>query len=273
MDSDTISAVANCVMAFGTVTSLGFVGYQIRAARKEFFSQNERTSMEKAVDLARYYQEELLSRQIIIQHVFEDVGLNSMVDDLDLMGMCEFDPEELSELSKGKKNFIEEYTELSKSDKIATAYRNYLAIDQSQGELNLKVDITNHTEEDKEIANEMALKIVNSKMNEKYLHNFWCMAFDFLNKLEFFSMNFKSKLADEEVLYQSLHQTYIAAVKILYVEIARMNAQPEDKYYTNIITLFNNWKDKYMRYVEVVKKNKYDAKKSGIHSGKEYRCQ
>ena len=62
-----------------------------------------------------------------------------------------------------------------------------------------------------------------------------------LNDLEFFAMHFTHKTADETVVFQSLHQTYIEIVGDLYYNIARCNQPTEGKYYTNVIELYEKW--------------------------------
>ena len=46
------------------------------------------------------------------------------------------------------------------------------------------------------------------------------------------------------MLYHSLHQTFISNVWLLYFYICKSNLTNEDKYYTNLIWLFNLWKDR-----------------------------
>jgi hypothetical protein len=60
-------------------------------------------------------------------------------------------------------------------------------------------------------------------------------------------MYFNSGSADDDVIYQSLHQTFFKAVWILYYDIAKRNTDGKDKYYTNIISTYNRWKSIYMR--------------------------
>lgn len=55
-------------------------------------------------------------------------------------------------------------------------------------------------------------------------------------------MSCRYGLADEEMLYQSLHQTYISQVRLLYFYICVNNTTNEDNVYTNLIWLFNVWK-------------------------------
>lgn len=65
-----------------------------------------------------------------------------------------------------------------------------------------------------------------------------------LNVLEYFSMYLVTGVADESVVYQSLHQTFFRIVRMLYSWIAGMNKNPKDKYYTNIIALYKTWNEK-----------------------------
>ena len=62
-----------------------------------------------------------------------------------------------------------------------------------------------------------------------------------LNKLEVMAMYFNTNVANEKVVYQSLHQLYFAIIKVAYVKIARVNVNEKDKYYTNVIELFRKW--------------------------------
>jgi len=65
-----------------------------------------------------------------------------------------------------------------------------------------------------------------------------------LNKLEWFSMVFQYGIADEDVVYQSLHQMFLSTVNLVYYRIASINVYAPDKFYTNIIWLYNHWQDK-----------------------------
>ena len=62
-----------------------------------------------------------------------------------------------------------------------------------------------------------------------------------LNNMEFFALHFKHKTADESVIYQSLHQTYLRSIPYLYYYIANANSDPSEKLYTNVIWLYEEW--------------------------------
>lgn len=102
-----------------------------------------------------------------------------------------------------------------------------------------------------------------------------------LNDLEWFSMQCRYGVADEKLLYQSLHQTFLAEVQLLYLRISIINTESEDKYYTNIIWLFTKWRKRLIKYREKnqrareranreIEKVKAKAKRAGnsLHRGR-----
>ncbi len=89
---------------------------------------------------------------------------------------------------------------------------------------------------------------------------------DLLNSLEWFSMNLITGVADEETIYQSLHQTYLAVVQELYFFIAKRNTEEHNKYFTNTIKLFKIWaaREHEMKTKESLLGNKYEEKKNKL---------
>lgn len=77
---------------------------------------------------------------------------------------------------------------------------------------------------------------------------------DFLNTLEYFSMAFIQNVADDDVVYQSLHQTFLAMVKYFYFLIVFRNKSVENKYYTNIAELYIKWLKQEQKHKNKVKK-------------------
>lgn len=91
---------------------------------------------------------------------------------------------------------------------------------------------------------------------QKITHYYFEQFTSMMNKLEYFSMTFTTNLADEEVVYPSLHQAFLKIVKYVYPYICHLNSGPSsDKYYTHIIELYNLWKDKYVKDQIVIRKN------------------
>ena len=62
-----------------------------------------------------------------------------------------------------------------------------------------------------------------------------------LNRLEFLCMNISSNAAGSQFIYQSLHQTFLQTIHILSVVMSSKNINNVDKYFTNIIAVYNMW--------------------------------
>ncbi|SET80301.1 hypothetical protein SAMN05443270_1490 [Lacrimispora sphenoides] len=62
-----------------------------------------------------------------------------------------------------------------------------------------------------------------------------------LNRIEHFSMSFNSKLADDKVVYQSLHQALFTLIPYSYIFISSINVNNVDKYYCNTCELYGRW--------------------------------
>lgn len=75
-----------------------------------------------------------------------------------------------------------------------------------------------------------------------------------LNELEHMCMYISTKVADEKYIYNSLHQQFFKAISSLYISISLINVDNKDKFYTNIIDVFNLWKNKYIQYEKNEKK-------------------
>jgi len=90
-----------------------------------------------------------------------------------------------------------------------------------------------------------------------------------LNKLEYFSMSFISGIADEEVVYQSLHQSFFTIVSFFYPSICLFNSKGgKDKYYTNLIELYNIWKKREKKQEKTEKQYKQKMSDETVVSSK-----
>lgn len=91
-----------------------------------------------------------------------------------------------------------------------------------------------------EINKMIALTSSNVKIKDEEIPLFEIIN-DVLNELEVFCINFNSGIADATIVYQSLHQTFFKCVRYLYVYISSRNDKPRDKYFTNLIWVYNDW--------------------------------
>lgn len=79
------------------------------------------------------------------------------------------------------------------------------------------------------------------KEQEKFNSKFPVLVESTLNHLEAICITITSQAAGSEFIYDSLHQTFLKTIKILAVLIAANNNNNVDKYFSNIIQVYNMW--------------------------------
>lgn len=218
--------------------SLAFVGYQSYLMRKAYRNPLHADRIKRAIELAEYYRVEILPNTTFIATLFSILKINERIKNIkeinaplyftstesaQLIGqdvidevmniVCHPDIMALSLVNGIQKTDIrvirenEYFLELAQ-DEDSTQFETYVAIKES--ELSLKIE-------------------------------------GVLNKLEYFSMNFVSGVADESVIYQSIHQSFLSNVMLLYCWISKVNTSNCDKFYTATIWLFNKWLEEAIR--------------------------
>lgn len=160
---------------------------------------------EKAIDMAKYFMEEILTGLTILEIQYKKEGIDGLIKKYKFFEFEDFDLEELKSLFSNQ-----EIQEISK-----------------------KINDTKIT-----------LKNSNGESLEVSIISF---ASDLLNKLEYMCMSITSGVADDSYIYDSLHQTFLSTVQLLYVHIAERNINEKDKFYRNVIKVYNKWKNKYLK--------------------------
>lgn len=211
-------------------------------------SKSERAKMkndrvEKAINLSEYYKDNILTEVAALRFVFRESGIKEILLKIKSNDMKNFDSNELCELLSDAD--IKKLTEIMHSDKMAKCI---LVADRVFGyELGIDrcVDVIEGENGEKEVllnTEEVLRKFMSQIVNK------------LLNNMEYFSMNFTHKVADESVVFQSLHQTYLEAVQLLYYDISRNNRADGMQFYTNIVELYKIWYNKNKRNCENVVK-------------------
>jgi hypothetical protein len=201
----------------------------------------------------------ILEGNALMANVFHFTGLEEYVKDCICLGEIKsFDREELERLLSGKGVRPEEfYKRINDVDpfvilncRLASTY----SAQERESVLKDSVEVDPETGERK-------LK------NAPFILNYFGQErANLLNQLEWFGMNCRYGLADEELLYQSLHQTYLNIVWVLYPFISRSNTCNEDKHYTNVAWLFDKWYGRLCGIKEKAekKKKKYQRKMDSV---------
>lgn len=246
-----------------TISSAIFVATQAYLFKKDYKVRNAVSSTEKAINLSQYYKDNILSNTSYLFSLFRAIGIEEKLRKIDFLQLVEFDEEELGELLSEKdieeieeklnnidvnlliraRNLLNNSTkdEYIESNLLSLSQRMLNSIDESaatkvEGDVNKFINV-----KAKKVKTEVLMEMKTTLYKDEFID----VVSNTLNNMEYFAMHFNHNIADEEVVYQSLHQSYLRLVKMLYYYIAKQNKSGKDKYFTNIIALYTSWNKRY----------------------------
>lgn len=97
---------------------------------------------------------------------------------------------------------------------------------------------------------------------QKFDSSFAFLVENTLNKLEAICINISSQAAGSQFIYESLHQMFLSTIEILSIKISGSNTNNVDKYYMNIISVYNMWNKQKQK--DIKKLNKTNKKISKL---------
>ncbi len=249
--------VTNLFIIFGVVVALWqYIIYsrtEIEQRNKEIYEM-DRCAIQKAIDLAEYYKDNIIEKYTIIKNVYNKVGVTEIIDNIPTDKMIRFDNDELKSNIKAKD--IEKIKNAKINEDIIDILASMCILDE---EWRTFIDEIATTDED---GNRCKHYGINS---EAAVYKFGKILQQLMNDLEYFAMHFTKNTADESSVYQSLHVGYIRIVRALYYDISSRNSgKAAEKYYTNIIELYHTWSE----YSEKQVNEENDAKSKAIRCGK-----
>lgn len=217
-------------MIAGVVTfvSIIFLCLQVLLFISDYKHRNLRLQKEYALELANRYADDILENISFLVSV-----MNTCLGNDDINSLCNNSKDKL-------KLFTKEESEKIISEKILSFYSietTTLNIEMIKRSFTLHPEIYKNFRIIEE-------KIPEEKEIEYYIFFYFGIMDDTLNKLEAFAMALNENVAEELLLYPSLHQTFLKAVKLFYPRFVKRNHSSCHKYYTNIIKLFNLWEDR-----------------------------
>lgn len=183
--------------------------------------------VQRAIDLSEYYKDNILHYYPAIKYIFKATGISDIIEKVKIDEMETFDYTEL--LKRFTKEDIDKLKELQNSSKFAETAIKAIVIYGLNDKFTFEV--IQPTESDSAAIVAYVSNLVDS----------------LLNNMEFFALHFAHKTADETVVYQSLHQTYLEIVQYMFYDIANRNTDPANMYYTNIIWLFREWRNEHTK--------------------------
>ena len=105
-------------------------------------------------------------------------------------------------------------------------------------------------------------QLLKTKYNEtertRFNSNFSILVETTLNHIEAVCINISSKAAGSQFIYDSLHQSFLNIIEILSIKISKRNYNNVDKYFINVIEVYNMWNKQ--KNKDIQKFNKTQAK-------------
>ena len=190
-----------------------FIGLIITAIWSVHQYNKNRSSkqQEKAADIAKDFADNLVERMGLITHVLSyNKEIQNIMQKLDISKLNQFTEIEIKEILNNN-NLIIAFLRLINSKKTQKKYK------------------------------ELLNKQYSNKEQEKFDSYFPLLVENTLNKLETSCINISSKAAGSQFIYESLHQMFLSTIEILAIKISITNTNNIDKYYTNIISVYNMW--------------------------------
>lgn len=243
MDWVAVQAVGAWVGALGAIGALVFFSIQtISLARQtkslvdsyRFDSQWRRNN--KSAELALFYAQSVLPLITYCSSVLEKTDIYPRLKSISPKRMARFNSTELKEVF-GSDEDIERLVKESVKKLNPDAFIS----ERRLVPLGFRDELVERllSQEEQGAAEEEELKVALQR-------EFGSVTTILLNDLEYFSMCINSGIADGDILYPSLHQTYFKMISIFYFRIASHNTSMKDKFYTHIIQLSTSWKERFV---------------------------
>ncbi len=211
MESQEIFIYGISLSNWGTwITLIGLIFTAIWSMHQYIKSRNL-SQQEKASLIAQDFANNLIERMSLISDVLmKNQEVQKTIKILDENNISQFTRIEAKEIFDNE-NCFEGFSKILKSKKTQQRYNKILS------------------------------ENYNNKEKEKFDSNFNVLVSNTLNQLEAICISISSEAAGSQFIYESLHQMFLSTIEILYLKISDSNRNNVDKYYTNVISVYNMW--------------------------------
>lgn len=225
-----------------------------------------RKQQEKAALIAKEFNNGLLLKCGIVTMVYKKSKLYTILNSHQEYN--NFKNFTISELQKiYDHNLPSIYRDLEKKENLDNIY--YEILDKRLNHQNLKTESKNEEKNKNTTSSNNNLKYSYEEIEKLFVFDnknlpfrFATLVDDVLNELEYLCMDISSQAAGSKYIYQSLHQIFFTTIKVLSIEIClRNDGKYADKYYTNIIHVYNEWTNIYKRDLKKENARKQKANK------------
>jgi hypothetical protein len=250
-----ISALAN----IATITGAFLIYKQIKQATKSSDAQlsqanviheesSKHMTIRESVAIAKLFQEKIVTLICIITDIYFSSSLKEFADNrLSDKNIYDFEEKEATALFGP--DCLERHNNalLNLDAKLAYGFLcAHLPNDHSLQSIKIK--------EDGSLDKNQVFEIRSTFFN---------MISDALNTLEWIAMLLNTGAANDDVIYQSLHQKLLPFIRLNYFSISSCNkgSNPVDKFYCNLLELYNRWNSKRLEKlneIELAEKERAD---------------
>lgn len=217
------------VSAFFVISGVVIAIWQYYLSCNESKRNIDVICVQKAIDLSEYYKDNILAYMAPLRYIFDNSGISEILSNIKVTQIEHFDEKELQGFLKK-----DDIKKLKKKQEGKEFFKVVLNANYIYN-LGLNEDLIK-IYQNKE--NDTDLEPIDSEVLSTFLGKLITRV---LNNMEYFSLHFTHNVADESVVYKSLHQTYIKLVWMLYYNIANANPLSPIKFYTNTIELYELW--------------------------------
>lgn len=226
-----------------------FVYQQVKKMNDQLTYDKSVVRRQKALDMSKEFQQLISNELGYVKNSLRNHQYLQFDKDKDISReFYEFDKEEAFRLFNVKSveelNKFIEFNSINKTSLILAYMEKYAVHDEKMMAklMELYKFYSNPENYNKAPQNFPDINQIMTKMAMKFNEN----QLSLMNKLEWMAMHFNSNLADAELVYQSLHQTFLDTVSILYLNIVVLNSKVKnenEQYYQHLTKLYRKWKD------------------------------
>lgn len=208
--------------------------WQYYLSSKSAKTDLEIVQVQRAIDLSEYYKDNILKYFPAIHYIFSSTGISEIFEGIRIDEMVDFDSHELNKLLTP--------TQINKLKDIQFTDIFLKAVIEANDIYGLNLHFVSFEAENETEGYSAKIKHIDkTSLIAAFMSNLLNAV---LNNLEYFALHFRHQTADESVVYQSLHQSYLQIIPYLYYYIAKHNTNSSNKLYTNVVWLFGKWKAK-----------------------------
>lgn len=243
---DIILNISQIISAIFVIVGTFIAVWQYYLSSKSNIIKLNTDRVQKAIDLSRYYKDEILYPYSMLKAVYVQAGITDILSK-EKKKMKVFDDEEIHDIFSDKG--VKEIERKLFSTEYATA------IIELNQRYDFGLDICKEYEngDKKKHLTPKDCIIIAGSFDSKY-------RIAVMNNLEHFAMYFTHNVADESVVYQSLSPTYLEMCRVLYYNIAHCSQTGQPKLYRNLQQLYEIWNNK-------AESSKKDIRKREVHTG------